>query len=299
MKIKKLFFAFLLAVGLMPLFSRPVYAASLCDNLFNQFQITVNGNKTNIIEGLPRLCTPEQAIGNVIALLLQFAAVVSVLFIMLGGYWYLTAAGNDEQTEKGRKALTSAIIGLVVIILSYALVRVTVDFLTNSLGGSSNSGNTTTTNPNTSNPTSNPNTANPSGGQPGGQTGGSTGADEYGLTDTQYNSYVAGPTNYLDTPSANISNGNLTITSSISASDIEAIKEVDNLCQRSFPPYLSATAFFEDGSSKEYGPVDYNKSSNIFAATLTGSYNSTNGIKSIRFKICNQPFAFIQVSSTR
>ena len=50
--------------------------------------------------------------------------VVAVLFIMLGGFWYLTSAGNEESAEKGQKTLTNAIIGLVVIILAATIVRI-------------------------------------------------------------------------------------------------------------------------------------------------------------------------------
>ncbi len=55
---------------------------------------------------------------------LIFAGVVAVLFVMLGGFWYLTSAGNEEMAEKGQKTLTNAIIGLVVIILAATIVRI-------------------------------------------------------------------------------------------------------------------------------------------------------------------------------
>ncbi len=55
---------------------------------------------------------------------LVFAGVVAVLFVMLGGFWYLTSAGNEETAEKGQKTLTNAIIGLVVIILAATIVRI-------------------------------------------------------------------------------------------------------------------------------------------------------------------------------
>ncbi len=61
---------------------------------------------------------------KVIAALLAFAGVVSVLILIVGGFWYITSAGNEEQAEKGKKAIINAIIGLAVVILAYAIVAV-------------------------------------------------------------------------------------------------------------------------------------------------------------------------------
>ena len=61
---------------------------------------------------------------DVVQLLLFFAGGVAVLFIIIGGFFYITAQGNEEQAEKGKKALINAIIGIIIVILSYTIVRV-------------------------------------------------------------------------------------------------------------------------------------------------------------------------------
>jgi hypothetical protein len=66
----------------------------------------------------------------VINILLTVSGVIAVLFIIYGGFLYITSAGNEEQVEKGRKALVNSIIGLVVIILSYVLVNVITKLIT-------------------------------------------------------------------------------------------------------------------------------------------------------------------------
>jgi len=140
----------------------PVFAqtASGCNGFFDKFKITFNsGSTSNAVVGLPQLCTPQTAIANVIALLLQFAALIAVVFLMIGGFWYLTAAGNEEQSEKGRKALTSAIIGLIVIIMAYAVVRVIANVLVTNLGGGASSSTANSTAGNTTSNTS-PSTGN-------------------------------------------------------------------------------------------------------------------------------------------
>ena len=61
---------------------------------------------------------------GVIHLLLLVSGSLAVLFIIIGGFFYITSAGNEEQAEQGRATLTNAVIGIVVIILSYAIVNV-------------------------------------------------------------------------------------------------------------------------------------------------------------------------------
>ncbi len=63
-------------------------------------------------------------IANVIRLALLFAGAIAVLFIIIGGYQYVTSAGNEESAEKGKKTLINAIIGIVIIVLSYVIVNV-------------------------------------------------------------------------------------------------------------------------------------------------------------------------------
>ena len=52
------------------------------------------------------------------------------MFVIIGGYQYLTSAGNEESAEKGQKTITNAVIGLVVIILAWVIINVIVDLVT-------------------------------------------------------------------------------------------------------------------------------------------------------------------------
>ena len=69
-------------------------------------------------------------IESAIILLLGLAFGLAVLFLIIGGFYYITSAGNEEQAEKGRKTLINSIIGLVVIILSYTIVRIVASTIT-------------------------------------------------------------------------------------------------------------------------------------------------------------------------
>ncbi len=64
-------------------------------------------------------------------LLLQAAAIVSfilslvgVIFLVLmiyGGITWMTASGNDKQVEKAKGTISRAAIGLIIVILAYAI----------------------------------------------------------------------------------------------------------------------------------------------------------------------------------
>ena len=63
-------------------------------------------------------------IKTVINWLLGIAFGVAVLFLIIGGFWYIMSAGNEETAEKGKSTAINAIIGIIIIILSYVVVNV-------------------------------------------------------------------------------------------------------------------------------------------------------------------------------
>jgi len=52
-----------------------------------------------------------------------FAALVAVVFLIVAGYTYITAAGDADKIEKAGKTITASIVGLVVILIARVLVE--------------------------------------------------------------------------------------------------------------------------------------------------------------------------------
>lgn len=71
---------------------------------------------------------------------LFIVGLLTVLFIIIGGYRYVTAYGNEELVEAAKKTLKNAIIGLIIVILAFVMVRVIVDVLTQAPSGGSSGG---------------------------------------------------------------------------------------------------------------------------------------------------------------
>jgi uncharacterized membrane protein YwzB len=67
---------------------------------------------------------------SLIKILLTFAGMIAVVMLVIGGYWYMAAGGNEEMSEKGRKTILNFVMGLVIIILAYTIVSVIASTLT-------------------------------------------------------------------------------------------------------------------------------------------------------------------------
>lgn len=57
-------------------------------------------------------------------LLFATAGIVSFFFLLWGGIQWVTAGGDKEGTEKARKKVTNALIGLAVTFSAYALLTI-------------------------------------------------------------------------------------------------------------------------------------------------------------------------------
>lgn len=60
---------------------------------------------------------------NVLNFAFIFAGIAALFFVFFAGFKFLTSGGDAKQVEGARKTLTYAIIGLVVILLSFAIIN--------------------------------------------------------------------------------------------------------------------------------------------------------------------------------
>ena len=72
-----------------------------------------------------------QAIGSVIGAILSLTGVIFLVIIVWGGNMWMTAKGNEQQVEQAKNLITNAVIGIIIIIGSYALTYFLVDVLSN------------------------------------------------------------------------------------------------------------------------------------------------------------------------
>lgn len=72
----------------------------------------------------------KDIIVRIINFLLSVAAGLAILFLIIGGIYYVTAGGNDQQMTTAKSMLTYAVIGLVFILISYSIVITVNNFIT-------------------------------------------------------------------------------------------------------------------------------------------------------------------------
>ena len=71
--------------------------------------------------------------GNLISFILRLVMAVGALLVLsqllLGGFAYITSGGEKSKTEAARNQISSAVIGLIILASSYAVLRVVIGFL--------------------------------------------------------------------------------------------------------------------------------------------------------------------------
>lgn len=68
------------------------------------------------------LCHFLLLIKNIIVLITEIAFAIAALFFVVGGITFLVSSGSPEKIEKAKKTITSAVIGIVIVLTSYLIV---------------------------------------------------------------------------------------------------------------------------------------------------------------------------------
>lgn len=101
----------------------------LIGNLSNNSTCANTGLRCDTALDLPTLFR------TIINYALGIAFFVSVIYLIYGGFLYITSAGNEESAEKGKNAIVYSLIGIVVIVLSFVIVSAVYRFVATNNGG--------------------------------------------------------------------------------------------------------------------------------------------------------------------
>ena len=70
--------------------------------------------------GLSSASLPS-VIGKILQVVLSFLGLIALIIIVYGGFMWMTAGGAEEKVKKAKDLMINGIIGLVIIILAYAI----------------------------------------------------------------------------------------------------------------------------------------------------------------------------------
>ena len=81
----------------------------------------------------------DASIGVIIARLIRsflgVLGIIAVSLVLYGGFIWMTAGGNAERVTKAKKLLSNAVIGLLIILFSFAIVQFILNRVTEATGG--------------------------------------------------------------------------------------------------------------------------------------------------------------------
>lgn len=76
--------------------------------------------------------TVSDVIRFIINLLVVIAVIASLVYLIYGGLRWVISGGDKEKVEAARKTVVAAIIGLVVVLLSWVIITVVMQIVTGS-----------------------------------------------------------------------------------------------------------------------------------------------------------------------
>ena len=95
-------------------------------------QVSASSNicNLNVPEDIKRAsgCNGEgdklpSTITNILYGIIGVSSFVAVVFVVVGGVQYMTSAGDTQKTEKGKRTIIYALIGMAVCVLAFAIVN--------------------------------------------------------------------------------------------------------------------------------------------------------------------------------
>ncbi len=125
---KKLFSFLLVAVVYMGAFALPIAATAV-----NLCPVNAGVNIPGC--GANSTKSPEQIVTTIIGILLFVAFVIALIFLIWGGIKWIMSGGEKDGASKAKETITSALIGLAVVLGAWLLLNIVVKTLTgNDLG---------------------------------------------------------------------------------------------------------------------------------------------------------------------
>lgn len=134
---RKSFLISFLVVFLLLFFTLSIGATSLAlaqsigpDNAINSSD---NLNAFATASGLPQV-NLVTFIGRLVQVFLSIVGIILVLLIMYAGFIWMTAEGDPAKVDKAKKIMTNAVIGLIIIMASFAIATFIMSWLNGSTG---------------------------------------------------------------------------------------------------------------------------------------------------------------------
>ena len=85
-------------------------------------------NPDYVQEGVPTIQGIEGIVSNILNIIIPIIGVVLLIMLIAGGFQYITSGGEAEQTAKAKKTLTTTLLGLLVVLGAWLIIKLIEEF---------------------------------------------------------------------------------------------------------------------------------------------------------------------------
>ena len=73
-------------------------------------------------------------IGRIVKIVISFLGLLAAVIIIIGGFQWMTSGGNEEKIAGAKKLMINGLIGMVLVILAYAIASFVISSLSKVTG---------------------------------------------------------------------------------------------------------------------------------------------------------------------
>ncbi|MFP4514925.1 MAG: pilin [Parcubacteria group bacterium] len=77
---------------------------------------------------------PRETVGQIINVAMLFLGIIAVGIILVGGFKWMTAGGNEEKVSEAKKLMGSGVIGLIIVLAAWGIATFILEQLVNATG---------------------------------------------------------------------------------------------------------------------------------------------------------------------
>lgn len=70
---------------------------------------------------------PRQTVASIIKVALGFLGSIAVILVVIAGFKWMTSGGNENKIAESKKLMTAAVVGLVIILLAFAITNFVIN----------------------------------------------------------------------------------------------------------------------------------------------------------------------------
>ncbi len=78
---------------------------------------------------------PREVAINIVKYLMTFLGIIAVIVVLLGGFKWMTAGGNEDKVDEAKKLIIAGVIGLIIVLSSFAIVTFVINTTGDALNG--------------------------------------------------------------------------------------------------------------------------------------------------------------------